>query len=189
MSARSPEILQAECSRLVIVDVQEKLLPLMPDVPALIAACRTLIAGANLFSVPISATEQYPKGLGPTTPELTDVLPERIAKLEFSCCGVLNWPAAAEDTSGRYQIVLAGMETHVCILQTALELQALGYRVFVVADAVSSRREIDKQIAFQRLQSAGVTLITVESVLFEWCERCDHPQFKGLSQLIKARAI
>lgn len=189
IAMRSSELLQAECSRLVIVDVQEKLLPTLPDVPRLIAACRMLIEGAKLFSVPVQATEQYPQGLGPTTAELAELLPERLVKQEFSSRRVLNWPSAVDDPVGRYQAVVAGIEAHVCILQTALELQAAGFRVFVVADAVSSRRETDRQIAFQRMLTSGITLVTAESVLFEWCERSDRPEFKTLSKLVKARPI
>jgi nicotinamidase-related amidase len=188
-SFRSPELLQAESSRLLIVDVQEKFLPTLPDVPRLISGCRMLIEAARLFSVPIFATEQYPQGLGPMTKELADLLPERSVKQEFSCCRALGWPAAAEDATGRYQVVVAGIETHVCILQTALELQSAGYRVFVVADAVASRREIDRQIALQRMMSSGVTLVTTESVGFEWCEGSDRPEFKGWSRVVKERPI
>lgn len=189
IAARSPELLQAENSRLVIIDVQEKLLPAIPDAPRLIAACRMLISGANLFSVPVQVTEQYPQGLGPTTRDLAALLPAPVIKQEFSSCRMLNWQMAADDPSGRYQAVIAGIESHVCVLQTALELQASGYRVFVVADAVASRRETDRDIAFQRMLTSGITLVTAESVVFEWCERSDRPEFKELSKLVKQRPI
>ncbi len=184
---RGPELLQAESSRLLVIDVQEKLVRVLPEPAEMIAGCRMLMAGAALFDVPISVTEQYPQGLGSTIAELAGVAPN--IKLEFSGCACLGWPTAAEDPSGRYQVVIAGMEAHVCVLQTALELQSAGYRVFVAADAVTSRRKSDRDVAFQRLQSAGVTLVTAESIMFEWCERSDHPQFKALSKLVKERPL
>jgi nicotinamidase-related amidase len=186
---RSPEVLQAATSRLVIVDVQEKFLPTLPDVPRLVASCRLLIECARLFSVPVFATEQYPQGLGPTTGELAELLPPPLVKQEFSGWSALGWPPAAEDATGRHQVVVAGIEAHVCILQTSLDLLAAGYRVFVVADAVASRRDSDRDIAFQRMLSAGITLATAESVGFEWCERSDRAEFKAWSRLVKNRPL
>jgi nicotinamidase-related amidase len=186
---RTPELVQAETSRLLIVDMQQKLLPLIAEADRVIAACRQLIEGAKLFSVPIFATEQYPQGLGPTTPELKQLLPETISKDEFSSCPMLGWPTAAEDPDERYQAIVAGIESHVCVLQTALELQSMGYRVSVVADATASRRPADRDVAFLRLLTSGVTLMTAESVLFEWCQCSNRPEFKSLSRLIKERPI
>lgn len=186
---RGPDLLQAESSRLVIVDVQEKLMPALTDAQRMISGCRMLIEGAGVFGVPVSMTEQYPEGLGPTINDLGSLVSQRIIKREFSAWNALGWPTAAEDTDGRYQAVVAGIETHVCVLQTALELQSAGYRVFVAADAVTSRRETDRQFALQRMVSVGITLVTAESVLFEWCERSDRPEFKALSKLVKARAL
>lgn len=186
---RGPEILTAESSRLVIVDVQEKFIPTLPDAARMVSGCRMLIEGAKLFHVPISVTEQYPKGLGSTVKELAELCPPPVIKQEFSAWLALGWPAAGEDESGRFQIVVAGIESHVCVLQTSFDLQSAGYRVFVVADAVASRRDSDRQTAFQRMQSAGITLVTAESVLFEWCQRSDRAEFKALSQLVKDRAL
>lgn len=186
---RGPDLLQAETSRLVIVDVQEKLVKALPDAPRMISGCRFLMEGAGVFGVPVCVTEQYPEGLGPTVSELGDLAPHRIVKQEFSAWNCLKWPTAAEDSEGRYQAIIAGIETHVCVLQTALELQSAGYRVFVAADAVASRREADRQLALERMISAGITLVTAESVLFEWCERSDRSEFKALSKLVKARPL
>lgn len=186
---RGPDLLQAETSRLIIVDVQEKLLRVMPDTATMIAGCRQLMDGAKIFGVPITVTEQYPEGLGPTTGELASLASERISKFEFGAWKALKWPTAAEDSSGRFQVVVAGMEAHVCVLQTALELQSAGYRVFVAGDAVASRRAVDRDLAFQRMICAGITLVTAESVLFEWCERSNRPEFKALSQLVKNRPL
>ena len=189
LPVRPSEILQAETSRLLIVDVQEKLAPTIAGLERPLAACRFLIEGAKLFHVATYVTEQYPKGLGPTVRELAELLPPPVIKHEFSCCPSLGWPSAQETADGRFQIVVAGIEAHVCVCQTALELQAAGYRVFVVADAVASRRETDRQIALERMSSAGITLVTAESVIFEWCGRSDRPEFKTLSSLVKSRPL
>lgn len=186
---RSPELLQADASRLLIVDVQEKLVRVMPQAERLISACRMLMSGAELFGVPVFVTEQYPEGLGPTVAELAGASARKAVKQEFSSWRCLQWPTAAEDAQHRFQVVVAGVEAHVCVLQTALELQSAGYRVFVVADAVASRREADRQTALDRLLSAGVTPVAAESVLFEWCERANRPEFKALSQLVKSRPV
>lgn len=141
------------------------------------------------MDVPAVATEQYPSGLGPTVERLVEFVTERPAKKRFSGAQSTGWPTAAEATDDRFQIVVAGMETHVCVLQTVLELLAMGYQVYVVADAVAARRNIDHAIALERMASSGATLTTTESVLFEWCESAESPQFKSLSTLVKSRPI
>lgn len=184
---RSPELLHRQSSRLVLVDLQPRLLAAMPDAPRLTAACRLLADGANLLNVPSVATEQYPQGLGETVPELAGTVDRRITKMRFSAGADLGWPAAAQDPDRRFQVVLAGVEAHVCVLQTALDLLSQGYSVFVALDATASRRELDWRLAGERLSSAGAVLTTVESVLFEWCETADAAEFKNLSALVKAR--
>jgi nicotinamidase-related amidase len=184
---RSPQVLHRQHSRLVIVDVQEKLIPAIFDANAVIASDRFLCEGARLFGVPIHITEQYPQGLGPTVSALAEFAADRPSKKRFSGAEALGWPPAAEITDARHQIVVAGIEAHVCVLQTAFDLLAMGYSVFVVADAVGSRSPLDKQIALDRLRDAGATIISVESVLFEWCEASDAAEFKALSAMLKSR--
>lgn len=186
---RSPELLHRSSSRLVLIDLQPRLLAAMPDPARLTAACRLLAAGAKLLQVPAVATEQYPQGLGETIPELAGLVDRRVTKLRFSAAADLGWPPAAQDPDRRFQVVLAGVEGHVCVLQTALDLLSQGYSVFVPMDAVASRRELDWKLAGERLASAGAVLTTVESVLFEWCETADAPEFKRLSGLVKARGL
>jgi nicotinamidase-related amidase len=181
---RSPELLASESSRLLIVDVQEKLLPLIPVAERLVHNCRRLLDGARIVSVPAFATEQYPKGLGRTKAELAERLGPIPDKVCFSCVPVLGWGMASELTDDRDQIVVAGMETHVCVLQTVLDLIAGGFRVHVPADAVASRSEMDWQIALERMASSGATITTVESVLFEWCRQAGTPVFKEIQKLI-----
>ena len=182
---RSNELLSRQGARLVVVDVQEKLVPSIPVAEQLVRNCRRLIEGARVLGVPVYATEQYPKGLGGTVPALAELLPERPEKLCFSCAGTLAWGPAAEQADGRDQIVVAGIEAHVCVLQTALDLLAQGYRVHVPADAVASRHKLDWKIALRRMEASGATLTTAESVLFECCEAAGTPEFKEISRLVK----
>lgn len=190
-SVRSPELLHRASSRLLIVDVQEKLVATLPEATRgrLLSSCRFLAEGARLLGVPTSITEQYPQGLGPTAAALQEFSADRPSKKRFSCVECLGWPSAAEATDDRFQIVVAGMETHVCVLQTVLELLASGYQVFVVADAVASRREIDQHIALERLAGSGAIPTTAEGVLFEWVETAEATEFKQISALVKARGL
>ena len=190
-SLRSPELLHRASSRLLIVDVQEKLVATLPEAnrERLIAGCQFLAEGAKLLGIPTSITEQYPQGLGPTAAALQEFDANRPAKKRFSCLECLNWPSAAEAIDDRFQIVVAGMETHVCVLQTVLDLLSSGYQVYVVVDAIASRREIDQQIALQRLAASGAILTTAEGVLFEWAETAEAAEFKQLSSLVKSRGL
>lgn len=184
---RSQSLLSRTTSQLVLIDVQERLAPWIWETERLVSNCLKLVQGARLLQVPVAATEQYPQGLGPTLPSLSEFVPERHAKLRFSSLEALGWPPAAEVPDGRYQVLLCGIETHVCVLQTAFDLLAAGYDVYVVADAVSSRRELDWRIALERLHSGGANLVTTESVLFEWCETAAAPEFKQLVPIIKPK--
>lgn len=184
---RSNELLHRQSSRLLIVDVQEKLTPAIPVSRQLVANCRFLIEGAKILQVPVAATEQYPQGLGGTVPELADLLDNVPGKTRFSCAEVLNWGTASQAAEDRFQIVVAGMEAHVCVLQTVLDLLAMGFRVYVPADAVASRGKLDWKIALDRMANSGAVITTAESVLFEWCEAAGTPEFKEISRLIKAR--
>jgi nicotinamidase-related amidase len=182
---RSGELLSRDSSRLVIVDVQEKLLPLIPQSDRLVAQCGRLIDAARIFGVPVFATEQYPKGLGPTARVLAERLESPPAKLLFTCAQVLGWGTAAEQPDQRHQVVVAGMEAHVCVLQTVLDFLAAGFQVFVPADALASRGALDRDVALNRMAGCGATIVTVESVLFEWCEQSGTPEFKQISQMVK----
>lgn len=182
---RSPELLSQRNARLLIVDVQEKLMPLIPVADQLIAHCKKLIEGAGVLGIPIAATEQYPKGLGKTVPALAEHFGEMPEKVRFSCAEVLCWQPAAMDPEARDQIIVAGIEAHVCILQTVLDLLAIGFRVYVPADAVASRKKLDWKIALNRMASLGAVITTTESVLFECCETASAPEFKTISRLVK----
>jgi nicotinamidase-related amidase len=173
-------------SLLLVVDVQTRLAPAVHDAAAAVQQCRLLIEAARKLEVPVLASEQYPQGLGPTVPELASLLdPAQIhAKRHFSCTQEPRI-AAALDALGRTEIVLCGMEAHICVLQTALGLQADGLRAIVVADAVASRRPASRDLALERMRGHGVEIVTAEMVVYEWLREADTPQFRSILPLIK----
>jgi nicotinamidase-related amidase len=178
--------MSAADTALLVIDVQEKLLPKILDAAALTRNIAFLIDGARLLDMPVQATEQYPRGLGATVAELAQRLPERPDKTAFSSCAV---PAVVETfhREARPKVVLAGIETHVCVLHTALDLLAEDFRVFIPVDAVSARYRIDHDTALRRLEQAGAILTTAEGCLFEWIGGSSHPRFKDISRLVQQR--
>lgn len=174
--------LDRESSLLCVIDVQERLVPAVIDGAMIVDRCRRLAEGARLLGVPALVTEQYRKGLGPTVPALADVLPPPLEKLSFSCCGGKGFATAVPERVG--QVVLCGLETHVCVAQTALDLLAEGYAVFLATDAISSRHAVDRDVALRRLEAAGGVPTTTEAVLFEWCRSAAHPQFQAVRKLV-----
>jgi nicotinamidase-related amidase len=171
---------------LLVIDVQEKLMAKIPQAANLTRNLAFLVDAARLLKMPVAATEQYPRGLGPTVPQLVERLPQRPDKVAFSCCAV---PQIVEDfrTAARPKLVLAGIEAHVCVLQTALDLLALDFRVYIPADAVASRYAIDHEFALRRLEQAGAIVTTSEAAVFEWIGGAGHPQFKQVSALVQER--
>lgn len=170
-------------SVLCVIDVQERLLAAMPDADRVVARSRRLAEAAALLGVKRMLTEQYPQGLGATPPALAALLPQPIVKMSFSCCGCDGFDTGVAALTGA--VVLAGLETHVCVTQTALDLLARGTFVFVAVDAVASRHSVDHDVALRRLEAAGVVLTTSEAVLFEWCRSADHPQFQAVRRLVR----
>jgi nicotinamidase-related amidase len=181
---RSPELMSRGDTALLVVDVQERLVPAILGHRQVVWNVGRLIDGAKLLGLPVAATEQYPKGLGPTVPELARRLGEIPSKLTFSCGGC---PEIFRELEGRgiFKVLVCGMEAHVCVQQTVLDLVGQGWRVYVAVDAVGSRREIDYRTALARMDSAGATLTTTEAALFEWCQVAGTPQFKEISRLAK----
>ena len=182
--ARSPELMSVGDTALVVIDVQQRLVPAIDEHRRVVWNIRRLIDAANLLGLPVVATEQYPKGLGPTLPELAERLGPIPSKLAFSCLGCPEVFAALKP-QGIYKLLLSGMETHVCVQQTALDLLAAGWRVYVAVDAVGSRRDLDYRTALGRMDSSGATLTTTESALFEWCRDAGTPAFKEISRLVR----
>jgi nicotinamidase-related amidase len=183
---RSLELASREDTRLLIVDMQEKFVPVIEEIDGVIENCVKLMQGAKILGIPISATEQYPKGLGATIPQIAEHLNKDIPeKLDFSCLNALDWAESGNEPDGRSRVIVAGIETHICIQQTALDLLAYGFRVIIPADAVSSRRSFDYEVALQRMAESGAVITTTESILFELCQTAAAPEFKEISRLVK----
>jgi hypothetical protein len=179
-------LIKAEQSSLLIVDVQQGLAPVMSEPRRVYRGCSLLMRAAARLGLPMVISEQYPKGLGHTAGELLDLAPEGavMEKLHFSCAA----DAAILERFrgfGRNRVVIAGIESHVCVLQSALGFKAEGFEPVVVADACASRTEFSYQTAMARMAANGIEIATVEMVLFEWLHRAGTPEFKELSALIK----
>ncbi len=188
---RSDELVNRHDSQLLIVDVQEKLMPAFDDKvrQQLIRNLQWLIQFAQRMSVPLSVTEQYPQGLGKTISELGVDDVDKPVKMLFSCAECLNWPAAFDGEQSRPKVIVAGIEAHVCVQQTVLDLLSLGYCVYLPADAVASRFKQDWRRALDRMANSGAIITTTESLLFEWCETSDTDEFKQLSKLLRERTF
>lgn len=179
-------MLNVDHTALVLIDVQGRLARAMHDSEPLISRIRCLIQGLQALEVPVVWVEQYPEGLGPTIPEVADLLTGQspISKLSFGC-GESREVMAEIERLGRRQLLLCGIESHVCVYQSAAQFLNQEYEVQVVADAVSARTTHNHQLGLNRMASLGAHITSVEMVLFELMGRCDHPQFKTLLKLVK----
>ncbi len=182
--ARSPELMTPEDTVLLLVDVQEKLMPLVSGARRIVWNLRRLLDGAEAVGLKTLATEQYPQGLGKTLPELASRFKDIPSKATFSCGGCEPFAARLEEL-GASKVVVSGIEAHVCVQQTVLDLLASGYRVYVPVDAVGSRYPLDYETGLKRMESAGATLTTTEAALFEWCQVSGTPTFKKISALVR----
>ena len=174
-------------SHLLVIDVQTRLAQVMSERKSLLRNCEILIKAARLLDVPITVTEQYPKGIGPTEPELVNALENSVAPVEktcFSCCGSDDFNAVIKQHK-KTQMVLCGIEAHVCVLQTTMDLLQSGKQVYVAADAIDSRNKDNKKLALDRMQQAGAIITCTESIVFEWLQDAKHEQFKNISALIR----
>jgi nicotinamidase-related amidase len=171
---------------LVIIDIQSKLWNVMHEKSALLENAQKLVKAMRVLSVPIILTEQNPQGLGPTVPELMQCMPEvkAMPKFCFNCC---QDSVFEKELGGlnRKQVLICGIETHICVHQTALELLKRGYEVQVVADAVASRVQTNKETALTRIQSEGAKLTVTEMAIFELLGTADSPLFKEILKVIK----
>lgn len=171
----------------VVIDVQERLFPHMDNGDRTMNRIATLIRGLQTLAVPILLTEQYPKGLGPTVQEVRDAFgepPEPIVKASFSCCDDTPFQDHLQALH-RSTVLVAGIESHVCVLQTTIDLLERGFSAVVVMDAVSSRNPFDKDVAARRIEKEGGRLATVESVLFELTRVSGTDEFREISRLIR----
>ncbi len=197
-------LIESTASQLVLIDIQSKLLPAMFEGADVLANALRLAQAARLMRVPITVTEQYPQGLGHTVPELADYAREPLVKMAFSAADdglieLLNdigTPKASNNAKSmpkhlqkpreneRPEIIIAGMEAHVCVLQTVMGLME-DFDVHVVTDACTSRTERNRDAAYDRLAAEGASLVTTEMVLFEWLHSAEHEHFKAVQRLIK----
>lgn len=180
-------ILNKDDSVLIIIDIQERLAAVMKERERVIANTLHLIETARLLKTPVIVTEQYPKGLGPTVKEISEGLKDfyrPIEKITFSCCREDAFVNSLKGT-GRRKVILCGMETHVCVLQTCIDLLSKGYNVHVVKDAVCSRTKDNFMVGIDFVRSAGAVITCTETVLFQLLERAGTEEFKAISRRIK----
>jgi nicotinamidase-related amidase len=175
-----------ECA-LVVIDIQERLLVAIHEKERLVRNAKLLVRLANILGLPVLASTQYTKGLGPTTPEIMSLLPgvEPVDKLEFGCFGNGDFCAATAKLSARSTLLLCGMETHICVLQTALGALTQGLTVHVAADAVGSRTELNWKLGLDRMKSAGAVISSTEMMIYELLGQSGTPAFKEMLQYLK----
>ncbi len=181
--------LDADRSMVLVIDVQEKLMPSIAEAARVTRSTVKLLRAAPVFGLPVLVTEQYTKGLGATIGPVSEAIAaidaRVIEKPTFSACGYDPLRDALGEID-RQQVLVAGIEAHICVQQTVLDLAAMDYDVFVCADAVGSRSPLDWQLALDRMRQAGAFVTSVESAMFELCERCDGPRFKQMLDVVKA---
>jgi nicotinamidase-related amidase len=179
-------MLNRENTALVLIDIQEKLFQVIHAKEALLTNLQKLVKGARVLNVPILWAEQNPKGLGPTIPELRELLTELqpIEKRSFSCCGQQQFVKQLKKAQCK-QVLAAGIEAHVCVFQTVMDLCGLGYEVQVVKDGVSSRCAENMQVGLDRIKGSGVVLTSVEMALFELLKVAEGDEFKQILKIVK----
>ncbi|MEM1543329.1 MAG: hydrolase [Candidatus Bathyarchaeia archaeon] len=180
-------LISREGTVLVIIDVQENLFPLISDRDRILENMRRLIQFAKIIGMPIVLTEQYPKGLGPTISEIRDLIPniQPVEKVEFSCFGSEEFRKTIKRLNAK-SLIIIGIETHICVMQTAIEGAGEGFRVCVVSDATSSRRPEDKLVALERLRDNGVVVASTEMLIYELLKRAGTQEFREALKLIKS---
>jgi nicotinamidase-related amidase len=177
-------LLDRSLSQLLVVDMQERLAPAIDGIAAVESQVRLLLQGARELAVPVLVSEQYPQGLGRTLPALLPLIEgnQAFEKMEFSCFA--NDKLRFALGTGR-RTVICGIEAHVCVLQTALEMQDAGHDVALVADALGSRQKQSRDLALDRAARAGIEVVSTEMVLFEWLRTAAAPAFKTIAKLIR----
>lgn len=176
--------LDSDRSAVLVIDIQEKLAPAVPSAEDVVHFTAALLEAADLLGIPSAATLQYPKGLGGLVDPLGDRFPDAEDKLDFSAA-VCRRDIDAWTAAGRDQILICGIETHICVLQTVLDLLEEGLQPVVVAEAVAARGGWEHELAIEQMRALGVTITSVESVLFQWLGTADHPHFKAISRIVK----
>ncbi|WP_010323969.1 hydrolase [Marinobacterium stanieri] len=176
-------LIHPDKSCLLVIDIQEKMAPVIHQADEVIDNCRWLIEIANRLEVPVLATEQYPQGLGYTLPQLRQLIAEEniLEKIHFSAMSDAE-PNRVINSGKHNQVILVGMEAHVCVLQTAIELKQQAREVYVVEDCVSSRKPADRAAALERFRHCGIHVVTREMVAFEWLRRAGTDTFRDISK-------
>ena len=179
-------MLNVENTVAVCIDMQVKLAQVMNRKEDLFKNMRMFLSGLRVLGVPIIVTEQNPRGLGPTIPDVSEILPgvSPIIKMSFSCCGESAFMSALDQTERKY-VLLVGIETHVCVYQTAIELIDRGYAVEVVSDCIGSRTAENKTIGMDKMKSYGIELTSAETVLFELLKTAESPKFREIAKIVK----
>jgi nicotinamidase-related amidase len=184
---RHEALLRRDATGLIVVDVQEAFRPAIDGFDGMARGCGILAEGFATLGRPVLASEQYPKGLGRTVPEVAEHLPEGVEpveKVRFSACGVEAFDRALEAADCRAWVV-CGIESHVCVNQTVHDLLARGYEVHVAADAVASRSPVNRALGLEKVERAGARVTSVEMALFEMLEEAGSPEFKAISKLVR----
>lgn len=176
--------LEKESSQFLLVDMQEKLFPYIVGNEIIAKKVITLMEGMKALEIPMMAAQQYPKGLGNTIEQLRPYFSTYHDKLTFSCCGNESLVKELHKQDSK-NVIIAGIEAHICVLQTTIDLKALGFQPIVVVDAIGSRTKSDYEIALERMKFEGVILTTVESILFELCYQAGSDAFRAISKLVK----
>lgn len=182
---RSPELMSRGDTAVLVVDVQEKLLPLIPGHRRIVWNIGRLLDAAQVLGLKVLATEQYPRGLGHTVPELARRIEDPVPDKTWFSCRERDEIFFALLDRGIDKLLVTGIEAHVCVQQTVLDLLGEMFRVYVAVDAVGSRYALDQEIALRRMETAGAVLTTTEAAMFEWCELAGTPEFKQISGLVK----
>lgn len=179
-------MLSVDRTALLLIDIQDRLTRVIADKESLVASLQKLIKSVKVLGLPILLTEQYPRGLGPTIPEVASLLPDikSVVKMSFSCCGDMGFIRELKSLK-REQILVAGIETHVCVYQTVADLLNDGYEAQVVADCVSSRTRENKMLALDRMKDISASITSVEMAVFELMRTAESQKFKEISQIIK----
>ena len=184
---RHPLLLDRQRAALAVIDMQEAFRPVISDFAAIARQIAVLTEGCQILKVPVVVTEQYPKGLGRTIEEIAEIAVrtgvQAIEKVSFSACGVQEFDTRLREQHVE-QIAICGIETHICVSQTAHDLLARGYQVHIISDATATRLPHNRDVALQKLEKAGAVISSVEAALFELCAEAGTPEFKAIQKLV-----
>ena len=184
---RSSELMNASDTAMLVVDVQQKLIPVIQSHEQLVWNIGRLLRAAEALQIQTAATEQYPQGLGSTI-DLGGPMPTMIEEKTMFSCREADSIFSQWANAGIRKILVCGIETHVCVQQTSLDLLSEGFRVYLAVDAIGARHPGDHQVSLRRMETSGAVLTTSEAAMFEWCETASTPAFKTISSLVREQA-